>query len=139
MLQESDFSQAIFQKFSKEFATENHRIGEMAYIFQGQKHTHKRHLNQLKKRHEMDANNTHTKWKNPSRLSTTHLTLKPLNTLPNNEDQRGIGKSQNPYLSIQNGRNTNGKNKPFWKQKLWEEVLGCLPYRGTRPHVTHTG
>ena len=34
------------------------RIGEMLYIIQGQKHTHKRHLNQLKKRHEMDSNNT---------------------------------------------------------------------------------
>ena len=61
-----------------------------------------------------------TKWKNPLRLSTTHFTLNPLNKLPNYEDRRGRGNSQNPYLSIQNGRNTNGKNKPFWKQKAWE-------------------
>ena len=30
----------------------------MVYIIQEQKYAHKRHLNQLKKQHEMDSNNT---------------------------------------------------------------------------------
>ena len=60
------------------------------------------------------------KRKNPSRLSTIHLTLKPLNTLPNNEDRRGRGNPQNPYLSIQNGR----------KQKAWEVGVVVSPKDG---------
>ena len=48
-----------------------------------------------------------TKWKNPLRLSMTHLTLNPLKTLPNNDDRRERGNAQNPYPSIQNGRSTN--------------------------------
>ena len=41
------------------------RIGKMVYIIQGQKHTHKRHLNQLKKWHEMDPNNTQDEVEEP--------------------------------------------------------------------------
>ena len=37
----------------------------MVYIIQGQKYTHKRHLNQLKKRHEMDSNNTQDEMEEP--------------------------------------------------------------------------
>ena len=41
------------------------RIDEMVYIIQGQKHTHKRHLNQLKKWHEIDSNNTQDEAEEP--------------------------------------------------------------------------
>ena len=37
----------------------------MVYIIQGQKQTHKIHLNQLKKRHEMDFNNTQNEVEEP--------------------------------------------------------------------------
>ena len=73
------------------------------------------------------------KRKNTSRLSTAHLTVNPHSTLPNDEDQWGRGKSQNPYLSIQNERYTNGKNKPFWKQKAWEGRVGMSPLQMNSP------
>ena len=84
MLKESGFSQVIsfFFKFSKEYAV----LGRGKWILTTCK----------------------MKWKNPSRLSMTHLTLNPLNTLPNNKDRRGRGNAQNPYPSIQNRRSTNG-------------------------------
>ena len=75
------------------------RIGKMVYIIQGQKHTHKRHLNQLKNGMKWILITRKMKQKNPSRLSMTHLTLNPLNTLPNNEDRRGRGNAQNPYCN----------------------------------------
>ena len=53
------------------------RIGEMVYIFQGQKHSHERHLNQLKKRHEMDSNNTQDEVEEPIEVIYDTFNLEP--------------------------------------------------------------
>ena len=52
-------------------------IGEMVYIIRGQKHTHKRHLNQLKNRHEMDFNNTQDEAEDPIEVIYETFNLEP--------------------------------------------------------------
>ena len=79
----------------------------MVSIIQEQKHTSKRHLKQLEKRHEMDSNNIQDEAEEP--IEVIYDIFNSLNTLPNNEERRGLGNAQNPYPSIQNRKSTNGE------------------------------
>ena len=112
------------------------KIGEMVYIIQGQKHTHKRHLSQLKKRHEMDPINTQDEAEEPVEVIYDTCNLEPPNTLPNNEDRRGRGNAQTP-IHRSKTEEALMENKPLRKQKAWEGVWG-VPHRWTRPDVTYT-
>ena len=52
----------------------------MVYIIQEQKHTHKKHVNQLKKRHEMDSNNTQDEVEEPIQVIYDTINLEPHST-----------------------------------------------------------
>ena len=95
-------------------------IGEMVYIIQGQKHTLKRHLNQLKKLHEMDSNNTQDEEEEPIEVIYDTFNLEPLQHTPEQQRLKRKRKCTEPLIHRSKTEEVLMENKPFWKQKAWE-------------------
>lgn len=67
------------------------RIDKMVYIIQGPRHTHKRHINQIKKRHEIDSNSTQDEVEEPIEIIYDTFDLEPPQHTP---EQRRSGRKR---------------------------------------------
>ena len=102
------------------------RIGDVVYIVEGPKYTHKRHQNQLQKRRLNHSNDVPQTEEGPIDTIFAMFDLDPPNQHLKNVGQGDKGNSPTRWWSTQKEKNTNST---FTKYKAW----GCC---GSLTHLT---